>query len=118
MITIYNLVNDITPETLREFITCAIALVSCAIVFFIMEHHFKRIDWFNNLKIGDKLFVLLGGNGKLYVEATVIESPKDGYVFIKTSSDTKITLNFRKIKVKRTLTKPDKDNFTRLKILY
>lgn len=65
--------------------------------FFIMEHHFKRIDWFNSLKKGDKLLVLLlSPNGKLYVEATVIESAKNGYIFIKTSSDTKITLNFRK----------------------
>ena len=42
MITMYNLINDTTPETLREFITCAIALVSCAIVFFYNGTPFQK----------------------------------------------------------------------------
>lgn len=103
----YELINDITPDATKELIHTAIALIVCIIGFFIMEHHFKKIDWFNSLKTGDKLFVLLfSPNGKLYVKATVIEPVKDGYIFIETSSDTKATLQFHQIKVKKILTKP------------
>ena len=106
---LYNLVNDITPEDVRLLIRAAIALVLCAIGFFIIEHYFKKDDWFNSLKPGDKLLILLlSPNGKLYVEATVIEPVKDGYIFVETSKDTIITLQFRQIKVKKILTKPIK----------